>query len=111
MSFYLQMILKIFWEISSIDDCNMLQQDLNNLQRWSDDWLLKFHLEKCKVLEVGRTKSNFDYKLKVTSLVHVNQEKDIGFITNSKLKFDDHMNEKIKKGTVCIIRKKFQVVG
>ena len=31
---------KIFRDISSIDDCNMLQQDLINLQKWSDVWLL-----------------------------------------------------------------------
>ena len=85
-----------------IDDCNMLQNDLNNLQKWSDDWLLKFHCEKCKVLEVSRTKSNLDYILKGTRKEHVHTEKDTGVIIDNKLKFEDHMNEKIKKGN-CVV--------
>jgi hypothetical protein len=31
----------------------MLQADLDNLQSWSDTWLLKFHPNKCKVMSVA----------------------------------------------------------
>ena len=56
------------------------------------------------MLEVGRTKSNFDYKLKGISLEHVAYDKEnyIGVIIDSKLKFEDNMNEKIKKGN-CVM--------
>ncbi len=33
---------KIFNYISEADDCRRLQQDLENVQRWTDDWQLKF---------------------------------------------------------------------
>ena len=44
---------KIFREINSIDDCNMLQQDVINLQKWSDDGLLKLHPEKMQSVRSG----------------------------------------------------------
>ena len=52
------------------------------------------------MLEVERNNLNFDYKLKGTSLEHVDNEKDTGVTIDSKLKFKDHMNEKIKRETV-----------
>jgi hypothetical protein len=42
-----------FREIREEKDEKMLQADLDNLQSWSDTWLLKFHPNKCKVMSVG----------------------------------------------------------
>jgi len=36
-----------------------LQEDLTNLQNWSDKWLLQFNAEKCKVMHVG---DNYSYQ-------------------------------------------------
>jgi hypothetical protein len=44
---------KIFREIREEKDEKMLQTDLDNLQTWSDTWLLKFHPNKCKVMSVA----------------------------------------------------------
>ena len=48
---------KIYKEISCEDDVSrgLLQADLaiDQLQKWSDTWLLKFHLSKCKVMTVS----------------------------------------------------------
>jgi adenylate kinase len=35
-----------------------LQKDLDNLQEWSDKWLLKFHPNKCKVMTVSNMRGN-----------------------------------------------------
>jgi hypothetical protein len=49
---------KIYKEISCEDDVSGLQADLDQLQKWSDTWLLKFHPNKCKVMTVSnKTKS------------------------------------------------------
>jgi hypothetical protein len=36
---------------------NKLQDDINILQQWSDDWLLRFHPQKCSVLKLGSKKN------------------------------------------------------
>jgi hypothetical protein len=45
-----------FREIKSPNDEEKLQNDLDELQKWSDTWLLKFHPKKCKVLTVSNRK-------------------------------------------------------
>ena len=42
---------KIFRNIIDGEDKEIVQDDLENLENWSNTWLLKFHPEKCK----GRT--------------------------------------------------------
>jgi len=44
---------KVWKKITGIKDCTDLQEDLTNLQNWSDKWLLQFNAEKCKVMHVG----------------------------------------------------------
>ena len=31
-----------------------LQKDLDQLDKWSKDWLLKFHPQKCKYMKMGK---------------------------------------------------------
>ena len=50
---YLLMIQKIYKEISCEDVVSGLQADLDQLQKWSDTWLLKFHSNKYKVMTVS----------------------------------------------------------
>ena len=101
---------KIYREIRSEEDCVELQNDLVKLEEWSNKWLLKFHPEKCKVIEFGRAQLNFSYSLQGIHLEHVQKEKDIGVIVDNKLKFEYHINEKIKKANCVmgIIRRSFQ---
>jgi len=48
---------KIWKRIIGLKDCVELQEDLIRLQSWSEEWLLQFNPEKCKVMHVGH-----DYK-------------------------------------------------
>ncbi len=100
---------KLYRKITSTNDCNILQHDLGKLQAWSEQWLLKFHPHKCKVLEIGSKKFNFDYKLGETSLDNTTKEKDIGVTVDHKLCFEYHMQEKINKANsiMGIIRRTF----
>ena len=38
---------KIFREIKDDSDASIIQSDLNELFKWSEIWLLKFHPDKC----------------------------------------------------------------
>ena len=38
---------KVFKDISNIEDNKILQNDIQELENWSDKWLLRFHPDKC----------------------------------------------------------------
>jgi len=44
---------KIWAKIAVREDAGSLQEDLNRLVQWSEKWLLKFNLDKCKVMHIG----------------------------------------------------------
>ena len=109
---------KIYRRIQNDQDRHKLQEDLNNLQDWSDKWLLKFHPDKCKTMTISTTsKPRFQYTLtqqqvalpKTTALAHSNEEKDIGITIDSYLTFEKHMTQKVNKANqiIGLIRRTF----
>jgi hypothetical protein len=47
----------VFKDINDIEDNKILQNDIQELENWSDKWLLRFHPDKCKVLSAGKQDS------------------------------------------------------
>ena len=64
-------------------DAMMLQQDIDNLYKWSVDWLMLFNLDKCHVLHFGKNNPNYLYNLNGENLSAVDQEKDLGVYVTS----------------------------
>ena len=109
---------KLYRQISVAEDSRSLQEDLDHLFSWSEDWKLKFHPDKCKVLEI-RGKSNTNttntyhmsrYEGGSVDLEVVPHEKDIGVTIDSKLNFEKHIQTQINKANmmVGIIRRSFK---
>ena len=44
---------KIFRKIVSDEDSRQLQNDLDLLLQWAEDWQMTFNIEKCKVMHIG----------------------------------------------------------
>ena len=106
---------KIFRAITNKKDQEILQKDLNTMNNWSDTWLLRFHADKCKHMNINRNFTNreqttHDYKLNDTILQTVEEEKDIGVTIDNQLKFDRHISEKIAKADsmAALIRRTFE---
>ena len=101
---------KIFNKIQTIQDATILQDDLNILSDWSDQWLLRFHPEKCKLIHFGKNNPSSPYTLKSKNLQSGNQEKDIGVTIDKDLTFDNHIAEKVNKANsmFALLRKTFQ---
>lgn len=95
---------KIFRTITTPQDPDILQQDLNQLSNWSDTWLLKFHPDKCKQMKIGANYiQDAQYKLKDHVVKTVTNEKDIGVTIDTELNFEQHIGEKAKKRqTPCL---------
>jgi len=44
---------KLWRKIMTEEDKKMLQEDMDKLNKWSEDWLLKFNVNKCKKMTIG----------------------------------------------------------
>jgi hypothetical protein len=101
---------KIFRIINNFPET--LQDDLKQLEKWSENWLLKFHPEKCKHIHMQREKepNAQKYKLLGNEIERVSEEKDIGVTIDEELTFEKHAQEKSKKAnsTFAAIRRSFK---
>lgn len=96
-----------------------LQVDLIKLHQWTEEWLLKFHPDKCKHMEITRQEGipPPDLYLPITStdgrntayLERIQEEKDLGITIDNNLKFDHHIHNIVNKANrmMGIIRRTF----
>ena len=107
---------KIFTHITSKEDALKLQADIDLLEDWSKQWLLKFNPDKCHVLTLGKfenTRHTERYRIYGNELEHVFEEKDLGVTIDSELTFDDHICLKVKKANMMVglIRRSFSFLS
>ena len=97
---------KLFGEASSAEQVLLLQQDLDNLFKWSEDWLMMFNISKCKVMHFGKNNMHANYVLGGETLSTVNEEKDLGIIVQNDLKVSSQCIKAVKNskrilGLIC----------
>ncbi|XP_069185763.1 uncharacterized protein [Procambarus clarkii] len=85
---------KLMRRVVTEEDCSILQEDLNRLERWSEKLLLEFNTSKCKVMEIGlgdrRPKEK--YTMKGNCLPLATQERDLGVDVLPNLTPEAHLN-------------------
>ncbi len=67
-------------------DREVLQQTLDRLYAWAEQWGMVFNLEKCKIMHVGRNNPKFKYSMGGVELAETEEEKDVGVVIHSSLK-------------------------
>ena len=84
---------KIFRRVDSVTDAMLLQEDLNNLESWSNSCGLVFNEEKCKSLSITRCNEPivYPYKIKGKQLTLTPTEKDLGIWIASDLTWSKHV--------------------
>ena len=106
---------KVFRKIESDADRLQLQVDINNLIKWSDTWLLKFHPDKCVSMHISNKslKENFIYKMGTHDLKESTCEKDIGVHIDNHIKFDIHINNAVSKANkvLAVTRQTFECMN
>ena len=103
---------KIMRCITSMEDSIKLQDDVHELERWSDRWLLQFNTDKCHILSVGKIeniKHTHNYELFGNQLDHVFDEVDLGVTIDYELRFEEHICKKVNKANSIsgLIRRSF----
>ena len=91
---------KIWRKITCEGDQNILQNDINSLNKWAKLNKMKFHPKKCKVLCVTPLRrtfyllpsDRFVYCLDGICLDYVDSEKDLGVHISTSLNWKDHIH-------------------
>ena len=82
---------KIWNTIKTQSDSQSLQSDLDLLSKWSDEWLLRFNIDKCHVMYIDR-KSKVKYYLekdnKCWEVAESEVERDLGIWVSNDLKWE-----------------------
>ena len=92
---------KVLGRVNSIMQATTVQISLDNAVDWANIWEMKYHFKKCKHLHIGNHDINFDYTMQTDTgpivVEKVTSEKDLGVTFDQKLKFTDHINNKVNK--------------
>ena len=86
---------KILKRVKKREDCDLLQEDLNKIYKWSKKWKMEFNARKCSVLEFGKSKNRpvGAYKLGEEIIQRRNTEKDLGVIVMDDMSPRRHVNK------------------
>ncbi|CAM5171781.1 unnamed protein product [Natator depressus] len=97
-------LLKI---VKSQADCEEIQKDLTKLGDWATKWQMKFNVDKCKVMNIGKYNPNYTYTMMGSKLAVTTQERDLGVTVDSSLKSSTQCAAAVKKAirTLGIIKK------
>ncbi|ORD93263.1 RTJK, partial [Enterospora canceri] len=87
---------KIASKVTTTSDREVLQSDLDRLTSWANKWQMKFNVDKCKVLHIGRNNDHVQYSMNGKLLTAVNKEKDLGITISNDLKPSQHCSEVVK---------------
>jgi len=89
----------LYKKITSVDDANLLQRDLEALQRWEKDGLVKFHPHKCQVLHITNRRSPLPepYNIHGHVLEEVETAKYLGINIHKTQNWNTHINTIVTK--------------
>ena len=104
-----------------------LQEDISSLSKWTNTMLMRYNLDKCHRLHLGRKNIHASYSIPsvenyvekensiaynfiLHSLKDVKEEKDLGVYIDNQLSFNTHIDTKIKIANkmLGIIRRNFK---
>ncbi len=92
---------KIMAVVNNTEDRDNFQNDINSLNEWCNEWLIKLNLDKCKIMHIGKNNNQYEYNtmngklnqiLKTTTL-----ERDIGVNISNDLKWEHHIKLIVNK--------------
>ena len=99
-------------DIKSKEDCEKLQEDINILGDWADEWGMRFQSVKCNMMRLSKKKENieFSYTLKNTELEFLYSIKYLGVTITSNLHWGKHIEEVCAKSyrTLGLLKRNLQ---
>jgi len=93
---------KLGKSVRSQEDVEVLRKDLGRLGEWAERWQMKFNIEKCSVLHIGRNNAEHKYELNHNLLKANNAKRDLGVMVDSKIKFAEHCNSVVHSANATL---------
>ena len=86
-------------EGTSVEDCIILQNDLDIFLSYSSSHFLPVNYSKCKILSITNKSMQimFNYSLSNSLITRVETHYDLGVFFNSKLTFENHISNMCSK--------------
>jgi ribonuclease P/MRP protein subunit RPP40 len=72
--------------IQKQEDNHKLQEALDCLCEWADEWGMSFNYGKCKIMHIGKNNPRHEYFMRGNKLTTTEEERDVGVIFTSNLK-------------------------
>ena len=82
---------KILAGIDSVECVRSVQSDLDIAFKWSQDWLLKFNINKCAVMHYGSNNKKYPLFIDGNQLIVSENERDLGVLFSTNLKWKNQV--------------------
>ena len=89
---------KLFTKTKEIGDKFFLQDDIDKLVKWSEQWQMLFNFGKCKCLHIGPRNTSMTYEMGGTILSITVKEKYLGVTMNANMKVSEQCRIAASKG-------------
>ena len=81
---------KIYFKADYAECIERIQDDINRVAQWCNDWQLSVAVHKCSVLHIGRNNGNHEYSMHGNAVPSVASLTDLGITAN--LSFSPHIS-------------------
>ena len=100
---------KVYRSVTHLTQIQDLQRDIDSVVDWSDKWQLPFNEAKCKCLHIGPGNLKHVYQMRDNVLESTSDERDLGIVIDSALKFKRQAASAASKATqvLAVIRRSF----
>jgi ribonuclease P/MRP protein subunit RPP40 len=95
--------------ISTNEHVHEMQNDLNEIMKWTQDWSMQLNVNKCKVMYIGKNTNKTRYNLNTHhnnasnyTLVETTSERDLGIQIDKKISFEDQTSKAVGKANNMI---------
>ena len=99
--------------ITSEDDAEHLQEDLDKLAQWGEDWFMQFHPAKCTVHTVTNKRNPIvtEYTIRGQLLVAVTSARYLGVTITDKVNWSQHIDSITNKAnrTLDFLRRNLKI--
>jgi len=82
--------------VNCLKDAEDLREDLRKLDEWASKWQMQFNKDKCTVMHLGKSNSQFEYMIGNDILKKTIKEKDLGVVIDTSMKFTEQCNTAMK---------------